>query len=89
MYADGYLVKEGTGTKRIGIDSIDKEWLEDIAKEMSYTGEIVELKGKYVDSKDNNIGCSNCWYKENKMKSTEEYVEELGKVIKRFENEQK
>lgn len=46
MYADGYLVKEGTGTKRIGIDSIDKEWLEDIAKEMSYTGEIVELKGK-------------------------------------------
>ena len=25
MYADGYLVKEGTGTKRIGIDSIDKE----------------------------------------------------------------
>lgn len=46
MYADGYLVKEGTGTKRIGIDSIDKEWLENIAKEMSYTGEIIELKGK-------------------------------------------
>ena len=25
MYSDGYLVKEGTGTKRIGIDCIDKE----------------------------------------------------------------
>ena len=57
-------------------------------KEKTYK-KIVELKGNYIDSKDNNIGCSNCWYKENKMKSTEEYVEELGKVIKRFENEQK
>lgn len=46
MYADGYLVIEGTKTKRIGIDSIDKEWLENIAKEMQYTGEIVEIKKK-------------------------------------------
>ena len=61
----------------------------DYNKEEKTYKKIVELKGKYVDSKDNNIGCSNCWYKENKMKSTEEYVEELGKVIKRFENEQK
>ena len=46
MYSDGYLVKEGTGTKKIGIDSIDKDWLENIAKDMNFTGEIVELKGK-------------------------------------------
>ena len=38
-------------------------------KEKTYK-KIVELKGNYIDSKDNNIGCSNCWYKENKMKST-------------------
>lgn len=46
MYADGYLVKEGSGTKRIGIDSIDKEWLENIAKDMFFNGEIIELKGR-------------------------------------------
>ena len=61
----------------------------DYNKEEKTYKKIVELKGKYVYSKDNNIGCSNCLYKENKMKSTEEYVGELGKVIKRFENEQK
>ena len=43
MYSDGYLVKEGSGTKRIGIDSVDKEWLENIAKDMEFTGEIVDL----------------------------------------------
>lgn len=46
MYADGYLVIEGSKTKRIGIDSIDKEWLENIAKEMQYTGEISEIRKK-------------------------------------------
>ena len=46
MYSDGYLVIEGTKTKRIGIDSIDNEWLQNISKEMGYTGEIVQLKGK-------------------------------------------
>lgn len=46
MYSDGYLVKEGTGTKRIGIDSIDKKWLSDIAEAMEFTGPIVNLKGK-------------------------------------------
>ena len=46
MYSDGYLVKEGTGTKRVGIDSIDKEWLENIAQDMEYTGEIVGLGPK-------------------------------------------
>ena len=46
MYSDGYLVIEGTKTKRIGIDSIDREWLENIAKDMQYTGEIVELKNR-------------------------------------------
>lgn len=44
FYSDGYLVKEGKGTKRIGIDCIDKEWLENIAKDMQFDGEIVELK---------------------------------------------
>lgn len=33
-YADGYLVKEGNGTKRIGIDLKDIDLLEDIKKEM-------------------------------------------------------
>ena len=51
MYSDGYLVIEGTKTKRIGIDSIDREWLENIAKDMQYTGEIVELK-KNNDNKE-------------------------------------
>lgn len=46
MYSDGYLVKEGSGTKRIGIDSIDKEWLENISNDMLFNGEIVELKNK-------------------------------------------
>ena len=31
MYADGYLVVEGKGTKRIGIDSIDSQILLDIS----------------------------------------------------------
>lgn len=44
FYSDGYLVKEGKGTKRIGIDSIDKEWLEDIGRAMDFTGEIILLK---------------------------------------------
>lgn len=46
FYSNGYLVKEGAGTKRIGIDSIDKQWLVNISKDMEYTGEIVELKHK-------------------------------------------
>ena len=57
----------------------------DYNKEEKTDKKIVELKGNYIDSKDNNIGCSDCWYKENKMKNTEEYVQELGKIIKRFE----
>ena len=61
----------------------------DYNKEEKTYKKIIELKGKYVDIEDNNIGCSNCWYKENKMKSTEEHIQELGKVIKRFENKQK
>lgn len=31
-YSDGYLVKEGGGTKRIGLDVIDADWLLDISK---------------------------------------------------------
>lgn len=46
MYADGYLVKEGSGTKRIGIDSIDEQWLNDISRAMDFTGPIVQLKGQ-------------------------------------------
>ena len=46
------MVKEGTGTKRIGIDSIDKPWLEDIAKAMDFTGPIVELHRENGFSKD-------------------------------------
>ena len=46
MYADGYLVKEGSGTKRIGIDCIDEQWLIDIAEAMGFTGPIVKLEGK-------------------------------------------
>lgn len=46
MYADGYLVIEGTKTKRIGIDSIDKEWLENIARVMEFDGEIIDLGNK-------------------------------------------
>jgi len=45
FYSDGYLVIEGTKTKRIGIDSIDGDWLELIAKEMEFDGEIVRLSG--------------------------------------------
>jgi hypothetical protein len=34
-YSDGYLVKEGSGTKRIGLDVIDADWLLDISKALS------------------------------------------------------
>jgi len=43
MYADGYLVKEGTATKRVGIDLIDKTILEEISKIMEFEGDIVTL----------------------------------------------
>lgn len=46
FYADGYLVIEGTVTKRVGIDSVDKEWLEAIANEMEYDGEIISVSRK-------------------------------------------
>ena len=51
-------------------------------KEKSYK-KLIELEGRYVDCKDNNIGCSNCWYYENRMKSTAEYVKEIGKLMEK------
>lgn len=33
-YSDGYLVKEGNGTKRIGLDVIDADWLLSISKKL-------------------------------------------------------
>lgn len=47
MYADGYLVVEGKGTKRIGIDSIDSQILLDISKALNFCGEVVQLKNNY------------------------------------------
>lgn len=49
MYADGYLVIEGHGTKRIGLDLIDKDILVEIAKSIDFQGEVVEItkKGGY------------------------------------------
>lgn len=44
FYADGYLVKAKSGTKRIGMDLIDKDILQLIAKAMEFEGEIVKYK---------------------------------------------
>ena len=59
----------------------------DYKKEEKSYKEILELKGKYVDSLENNIGCDKCWYGKNRMKSTEEYVEELGKLMEKLDGE--
>lgn len=56
----------------------------DYKKEEKSYKEILELKGKYVDSLENNISCDKCWYGKNRLKSTEEYVEELGKLMEKF-----
>lgn len=54
LYADGYLVIEGNGTKRIGIDLIDKNILEKIAKEIEFEGEVVDISNKKSGYKSKN-----------------------------------
>ena len=60
----------------------------DYSKEDKSYNKLMELKGKYIDSLDNNIGCSNCWYNQNRVKSTEEHIKELTKFIERFEKDE-
>ena len=60
----------------------------DYSKEDKSYNKLMELKGKYIDSLDNNIGCSNCWYNQNRVKGTEEHIKELTKFIERFEKDE-
>ena len=63
----------------------------DYEKQTQKYEEIFRFEGKYVDENSNNINCEKCWYKENKMKSTKEYVENLKKLSQEREqnNERK
>ena len=63
----------------------------DYKKENQKYEEIFRLEGRYVDEKSNNINCEKCWYKENRMKSTKEYVGNLKKLAQEREkkNERK
>ncbi len=57
----------------------------DYDKEEKGYKEIMELKGRSVGCIENNIGCDNCWYKENKNKSTKEYIEEFEKLVEKID----
>ena len=52
----------------------------DYEKENQKIEEIYRIDGEKIYEEKENIGCKNCWNKANKIKTTEEYIEELKNI---------
>lgn len=58
----------------------------DYDKQEQKVGEIYRIEGNEIFEERENIDCEKCWYNANKVKSPEEYIKELQKLMEN-ENE--